>query len=52
MTDDLNVLTREVEQYILRKTGKRVYIVFNNIQRFAVHLEMLQMAYKYIKENR
>lgn len=47
----IQTMIREVEQYIYRKTGRKVNIVFNdplNIQR---HIEMLRDAYKIIKKD-
>ena len=48
-TVDMYEMIKVVEAYILDKTGRRVQIEFNNIQRFAVHLEMLVACYNYIK---
>jgi len=55
-TDDMLVMIRTVEEYIYERKGVRVQIVFNNMQRFPVHFEMLLKAYEialsYKKENK
>jgi hypothetical protein len=45
-TDDMLVMIRAVEEYIYERKGVRVQIVFNNMQRFPVHFEMLLKAYE------
>lgn len=40
------VMMRAVEDYIHVRTGRRVQIVFNNMQRFPAHFEMLLKAYE------
>jgi len=46
---DLQLMILEVEKYIKEKTGKSVQIVFNNMQRFPVHFEMLLKAYEFVR---
>lgn len=45
MTDDTPIMTREVEQYVYIRTGKRVKIVFNDAQSIRKHLILLGEAY-------
>jgi hypothetical protein len=45
-TDDMQVMMRAVEEYIYIRKGVRVQIMFNNMQRFPVHFEMLLKAYE------
>jgi hypothetical protein len=45
MTDHTAVMTREVEQYVYIRTGKRVKIVFNDPQSIRKHLMLLCEAY-------
>lgn len=45
MTDDTPLMTREVEQYVYIRTGKRVKIVFNDPQSLRKHLMLLGEAY-------
>lgn len=45
MTDDTPIMTREVEQYVYIRTGKRVKIVFNDPQSLRKHLMLLGEAY-------
>ena len=42
----MQVMMRAVEEYIYIRKGVRVQIVFNNMQRFPVHFEMLLKAYE------
>ena len=51
MSVDMYEMIKVVEAYISEKRGKKVSIVFNDIQRFTVHLEMLIHCYNYIKNN-
>jgi hypothetical protein len=46
---DLQVMIIEVEKYIKDKTGKSVQIVFNNMQRFPQHFDMLLKAYEFVR---
>lgn len=48
---DVNVMIREVEAYILQKTGRKIHIVFNNPFELNRHIEMLKDAYKMIKKD-
>ena len=45
MTDDTAVMTKEVENYVYIRTGKRVKIVFNDSQSLRKHLILLCEAY-------
>lgn len=45
MTDDTAVMTKEVENYVYIRTGKRVKIVFNDSQSIRKHLILLGEAY-------
>jgi|LakMenE01Jun11ns_1017448.scaffolds.fasta_scaffold9925873_1 hypothetical protein len=45
MTDDTAVMTKEVENYVYIRTGKRVKIVFNDSQSLRKHLILLGEAY-------
>lgn len=47
-TDDLQVMIARVEDFIFDRTGKRVKIVFNNMQRFPQHFEMLCKAHEFV----
>ncbi len=42
----MQVMMRAVEEYIYIRKGVRVQIMFNNMQRFPVHFEMLLKAYE------
>lgn len=56
MTDDTAVMTKEVENYVYIRTGKRVKIVFNDSQSLRKHLILLGEAYAvavyYNKQNK
>jgi hypothetical protein len=47
-TDDMQVMMRAVEEYIYIRKGVRVQIMFNNMQRFPIHFEMLLKAYEFV----
>lgn len=46
---DLQIMILEVEKYIKEKTGRSVKIVFNNMQRFPQHFDMLLRAYEFVR---
>jgi hypothetical protein len=48
-TDDMQVMILAVEEYIRERTGQRVKIMFNNMQRFPQHFEMLVNAYAFVQ---
>ena len=52
MTNNLDEMVAIVQAYIHDKKGVRVKIVFNNIQRFADHFEMLRLAYHHVIDER
>lgn len=47
-SDELPKMIAVVEQYIKDKTGKRVYIIFNDIFNVRRHTKMLADAYSYV----
>lgn len=47
----IEVMIREVEQYIYRKTGRKVNIVLNDPFNMQRHIEMLRDAYKIVKKD-
>jgi hypothetical protein len=52
MTNNLDEMIAVVQAYILDKKGVKVKIVFNNMQRFADHFEMLRLAYHHVMNER
>lgn len=48
-TDDMQVMILAVEEYIRERTGQRIKIMFNNMQRFPQHFEMLVNAYAFVQ---
>jgi hypothetical protein len=48
-TDDMQVMIVAVEEYIRERTGQRIKIMFNNMQRFPQHFEMLVNAYAFVQ---
>jgi hypothetical protein len=51
MSVDMYEMIKVVQAYIYEKTGKKVNIVFNDVHRFPIHLEMLIQCYNFIREN-
>lgn len=47
----IDVMTHEVEQFIYRKTGSKIKILFNDPYKVHLHIEMLKDAYKIIKKD-
>ena len=47
----IEVMIREVEQYIYRKTGRKVNILLNDPFNMQRHIEMLRDAYKIVKKD-
>lgn len=47
----IETMIREVEQYIYRKTGRKVNIVLNDPFNMQRHIEMLRDAYKIVKKD-
>lgn len=48
-TDDMQVMILAVEEYIRERTGQRIKIMFNHMQRFPQHFEMLVNAYAFVQ---
>lgn len=47
----IETMIREVEQYIYRKTGRKVNILLNDPFNMQRHIEMLRDAYKIVKKD-
>lgn len=47
----IEVMIREVEQYIYQKTGRKINILFNDPLSIHRHIDMLRDAYKIIKKD-
>lgn len=47
----IETMIREVEQYIYRKTGRKVNILLNDPFNMHRHIEMLRDAYKIVKKD-
>ena len=48
-SDDLPMLKAVVEDYILRRTGKRIKIIFDDPMRMRLHFQMLCAAFDIIQ---
>jgi hypothetical protein len=45
----MQVMILAVEEYIRERTGQRIKIMFNHMQRFPQHFEMLVNAYAFVQ---
>jgi hypothetical protein len=47
-SDELPEMKAIVEEYIYKRTGKKVHIVFNDVFSMRKHAQMLAQAYSYV----